>query len=385
MSDRVVSTELAATRTLVNRLTSVEIAQLLKEWSTNHNYLPHSYKVLQQQNQADTGSYVDEPHVDYEALAAQPKSHCVELLLAEYPDGLLVSQVAQLDFKYVKQVEDALMWKALKIIRDKEEWDELTIWQKDTIQRNISAKLSIYLEQYCHVEWINNNLWIQLLILDNVPLNEPPPASNIIYFIFIPQTDYLLYSDVKKRHMEIIQEILIQTLCCNELQEHPLMDRHYNSLIELLTNANVLGSGSKYRSEYLDEHPLSHFTNWTTSRNTRNVIAMSETTLEDAELQQRQLIANMQLGSEPLPTLSQVHYEVAFNLQTASAPNIPSISTTSMRVKFEGPHVLEGFRELILSDIGHPPLPKHITRIPSLAMNIISMDLTESNLSTYPC
>ncbi|RKP26770.1 hypothetical protein SYNPS1DRAFT_27554 [Syncephalis pseudoplumigaleata] len=283
MAHRVVSTQLPSTQLLVRRLTAAEILQLLKAWSTTDDCLPLSYKPTRHRSGRRAGA-TKQP-IQYDALADQSDLECAELLREEYPDGLTAAQVAQLDFqcKHRKTRYPSTIYSlptTAALAKYNAAWDELVVWQKEAIQRNITARLSTSFE---HVDRLSA----------------------------------------------------------------------------------LLGDAGRARGD--------------TARDTGKLLPMEDAPMEDDPLQLRHDVAHMQLGSDPLPVLTRVHYNITYDLCEAS-----SLGPANMRATFEGPHVLEGFRQLLHSPVGNPPLPKHMARLPSLAVNTVHMDFTEAGASADP-
>ncbi|KAI9598796.1 centromere protein Chl4/mis15/CENP-N [Syncephalis fuscata] len=394
MANYTVSIESASVQKLLSRLSSREFFQFLNEQSNEESFLLYASQLLQQYNNDNSSSNRMGLRTRSESTGRKAENNelrasLMNQLLAKYPAGLSISQMAQLDLQYVKRKQDALRWQTIKLVRDEDDAEKHMVWQEETIKFGINKMLSIYFDHYCHVERIDNNLWIQISIYDDMLQNDISNL-NFIYFIFVSHSEeYLLYSKIEERYSTIILEVLRQVLRCDRLSEHELNDINYKSLIELLTKRNTLGSFSKYRLEQLDENPLNHLSNWSDANSRK--IYLENNIVPNYSLNQYykskdtgtvglKTIANIQLGKDPLPTLTQVNYVVDCDLR-ALYPDI-SVTSSRMHVEFEGRNVLEGFRQLVQSGIGQPPLPEHMARLPSMASNVIYCNLAKPDLSS---
>ncbi|KAK7504582.1 hypothetical protein BaRGS_00004068 [Batillaria attramentaria] len=227
--------------------------------------------------------------------------------------------------------------------------------------------------------------WIRLYRLEAVPYR----ATDVVYILAYPHTPFLITCRMKVKMQEMLYSVLLEVFEAEEIKELQLTGHHLPSLADLALQQTSQGPFHAYRDKEEDENPLvsskSHKKKASAEAKEREI----DLRLQDehqAEKKRRQDRLDSTFGSHTQPTLEKLEYKLDLRFRgTTFAPGMKGRREVfRCRVKFEGPSVLEGTKNLGKTGLATLPMPRHLARVHSLAKNhftIAEMDSSKKSSS----
>ncbi|XP_076449293.1 centromere protein N-A-like [Babylonia areolata] len=251
--------------------------------------------------------------------------------------------------------------------------------RKDLEPQELKERLATVLEGEClgqvhlNVRSFGGATWLRLYVEGASQFR----ATDVVYVLFYPHTPFLITCRMKVKIQVILYSALQEVFETEEISELQLTGQHLPSLADLALQQSAQGSFRKYRDLAEAENPL-----------VRSKFKRKEPVEEDDrprdprlrdenkyEKQRRQDRLDSTFGTHTPPQLEKVDYKMDVRFRgTTFAPGMKSRPDMfRCRVKFEGPSILEGFKNLGKTGLAALPFPRHLARVQSLAKNQFSI------------
>ncbi|RKP08980.1 centromere protein Chl4/mis15/CENP-N [Thamnocephalis sphaerospora] len=361
MNASVVSADLPTLRRMVNRLTPDELLSTLLAWS-DLGLLPGPLAELLDSEE------------NLEETVYGPKRRFVNLVLLAYKGiGFTPLQIAHLDIKHASRAEGTRNWQTLRLVRENDVMGQIR-HDEAKIEKSISACVAAYYEHHCYAAHFGNTIWVRLAIYEGIRKNDVPATASTIFLVYILHSNYLLYTKYKPEYEAVIMEALQRTFKAKGIEPHSLAGKGHAPLIELLTQKDAQGPYSKYRLGQVDINPLIHPSKkrmegelsrlWLCYVQPKEPIVPEDAMVID----ERENAVDEQFGRNSLPALPYVDYAASFPLYHRDMRESET-TPLSIRVRIEGPNVIDGLRSLLAAGLAVPPLPNFLAELHSTAIN----------------
>ncbi|XP_046360397.2 centromere protein N-like [Haliotis rufescens] len=254
----------------------------------------------------------------------------------------------------------------------------------NAFRKLIVSKMKLYFDDvHVNVNMFGGALWSRVHIVDVKHPTVYKP-NDVIYMVHYPKTQFVVISRIKAKDEDNFIEALLPVFKTDEVHSLQLVGSHVPSLVELALNKHSQGSFGKYRSIEERENPL-------TRKSNRKRKASSEPVKDfdkrlrgenEEEKKQRMELLDHTFGSADQPTLEKLEYKM--DVKFRGTKFVPMMANKDRpfrcRIKFEGPSVLEGVRNLGKAGLASLPLPSHLAKVNSLAKNFfVIRDKTAMN------
>ncbi|KAF7727618.1 hypothetical protein EC973_007379 [Apophysomyces ossiformis] len=313
---------------------------------------------------------------DYLELKKAHKYHMLERFMnQDWPESLCALQIAHIDMTYLLSKASLKKWKVWKLRKNH---GHLAVWiDHKTAQDRIQKHLSQYYRCHCYsvVHEKTETHWYRIMLFDDLQTRDLPLASNHVYLIHYPNTEFLLCGGSLRKEMKsyIIQAIL-GTFDADDVQEEDLTSKRMDRLQEIILNRKSLGVFDQFRKNQFDGNPLDIRQKVNqpasegyvkTREERRRIVPLHQDQLrERTEETERRFGKNVAQGVELLQfnlSLSMEHIVEAHMGEGASIPG--DNEELSVTMKMRGSNVMEGLRQLALRGILKPPFPDWLTDV----------------------
>ncbi|XP_030831301.1 centromere protein N [Strongylocentrotus purpuratus] len=231
--------------------------------------------------------------------------------------------------------------------------------------------ISVYFKHDLCMDKRGEAIWLRIGIYDSGKDSAYFFSSNTIYVVYYPHSRHLIVSVRKKGLMQFVMQALILSLGCTSCKETKLTGYHLDSLADLTLNPASQGWFSKFRHNQVDTNPL---VKTQTRKRRGDSLDLEDKSLisenvEDEEKCQKDLDSSF--GTNKQPKLERIVYEMENKFRgTRAAPRMATRQEPfRCVVKFEGPNVLEGLRQLHPSGISSTALPYLFEQVLSTGKN----------------
>ncbi|KAI9312811.1 kinetochore protein CHL4 like-domain-containing protein [Dichotomocladium elegans] len=360
-------------RALLDRIPKGSLLEIVKGWFKIRQLCP--------KHQPTTWA-------DYKAIENRRKNLLIDRITSDWPDGLSAFQIAQIDLEChatLKKKRKWVLWELVPDPRNPELFDPSR--DSSAVCRGIQDELSHYYK--CHVattphESISAD-WIRIAVYESRHTNAYPPNRNIKYIIRYPSTPYIIL-DTKAvmpsmGWKQVFQRVLTAAFGAGSIKEHNLSGWEVDELSKLVLNRNMLGAFSELLLNQFDANPLDYHqitkkrpleTPYVQTRDQRRRIVP----LDRHELQARSrgiknyLGLNMLSGIEDLT----INIQTPLNCMKDKVPEnmhaqLKVDRPVTMKLTLKGNNVMEGLRDLMMSDILVQPIPAWYGEIASKGIN----------------
>ncbi|XP_041454906.1 centromere protein N-like [Lytechinus variegatus] len=235
----------------------------------------------------------------------------------------------------------------------------------------LTKHLSVYFKHDLCMDKRGEAIWLRIGVYDSGKDSANAFSSNAIYVVYHPHSRHLILSVVKKALVQFVMQALILSLDCTSCKETKLTGYHLDSLADLTLNSASQGWFSKFRHNQVDTNPL---VKTQTRKRRGDSLDLEDKSLisenvEDEENQTKDLDSSF--GPNKQPKLERICYEMENKFRgTRAAPRMATRQEPfRCTVKFEGPDVLEGLRQLHPSGISSSALPYLFEQVLSTGKN----------------
>ncbi|XP_073232611.1 centromere protein N-like [Porites lutea] len=276
-------------------------------------------------------------------------------------------QVALMDLLYHQTHPHCKKWTVYKLVGFVPE-KVLNTSDPLAFKSQLESCLGLYLKVHVFVHLWKNSLWTWLRIYEHGS-SSSLLASNTVFLVYYPNAEYIFMSNIKAAHKQYILQTLSSLLHCQTLEEIKLSGRDVLSLKELVLNKTSQGAFSKYRLNQIEGNPLSR------KRKRKKEVTMEVQSQEiksenKEEDQQRQQLTDNAFGPNPQPVLEKVEFKMQTKLRSGDQ-HLPwqLDRPISCNVRFEGPSVIEGIKNLGAQSFVDVPLPSYLANLHSQSKN----------------
>ncbi|XP_069113024.1 centromere protein N-like [Argopecten irradians] len=286
------------------------------------------------------------------------------------------TEIDELDLMYTQLYPKKRMWTVFHIdYKDgstKNEWLDLCNPLK--FKKKFKNQAGLYFDNMTSVcvGVHRGAFWTRLYATNGVYRRKDQNylPSNTVYIVYFPKTEYVIISRYKLSTEEFLHQTILTTLGANEMKNMQLCGHDLYSLIHLAMNKKSQGSFSKFNSKQGQQQPLAGFQ--PKKRKAIEIEKDDKIFHEDEEkMKKRAKILEKSFGVEEQPCLEKVEYRVKAKFR--GTEYVPSMANRhdffKFTVKFEGPSVLEGIRNLGATGLARVPLPGHLGSVHTLAKN----------------
>ncbi|XP_046552868.1 LOW QUALITY PROTEIN: centromere protein N-like [Haliotis rubra] len=244
-----------------------------------------------------------------------------------------------------------------------------------TFRKLIMSKMKLYFDEvHVNVNMFGGALWSRVHIVDMKHPTVYKP-NDVVYMVHYPKTQYVVLSRIKAKDEDNFIEALLPVFKTDEVHSLQLVGSHVSSLVELALNKHsqvrdhlestgALRRGKIRLQENLTENVKHHL------NLKKNLTSDSRDENED-EKKQRTESLDHTFGTADQPTLEKLEYKM--DVKFRGTKLVPMMANKDgpfrCRIKFEGPSVLEGIRNLGKAGLASLPLPSHLAKVNSLAKN----------------
>lgn len=209
-------------------------------------------------------------------------------------------------------------------------------------------------------------LWCRLYIQSGAPARFM--NSNTIYLVYYPHCPCFAITAFKVSVRNFLFQCLSNAFNHHSLTNMMLSGLHYKSLFQLAFNK--IGESSFGRLKAIENLPF--LCRNERKRKAKEMEREPNLRSEDEVMKRRRsqsLEASFGVYDQPVLESLQFKVEVKFR-GSQNLVNFPvKDEPFRCRVKFEGPSVLDGVRNLASCGLANEPLPKHLMRVNSLGTN----------------
>eukprot|EP00037_Helgoeca_nana_P037299 m.15471 g.15471 ORF g.15471 m.15471 type:complete len:353 (-) comp8668_c0_seq1:104-1162(-) len=298
-----------------------------------------------------------------------PKGKLISAVLARLGSRITYDQVAQIDMQYNQLHTKSKKWAACEMRFT--EGVPSPRFELEELHAELSQHLSAYFDVHVFCGHHDGAVWVRLFIQDGVkPASQLTTVSNTIYLIHTPHTNHIYMSNVKVAHRDYVSQAIISSFGCTNVEVSSLTGRSVDGLKELTHFQDSQGMYSEYRQNWHDSHPLSREA--PRKRRRHDGLADSDidgnAVVEDAVAIDAQRDASDAAfgGAEP-PELEKAEFQLDTKCLGSSELNLSG--QYRARVKFDGPSILVGLRELVKIGAAETPLPTVLSTLNSSGKN----------------
>ncbi|KAK7115152.1 centromere protein N-like isoform X1 [Littorina saxatilis] len=338
------SVEKSVIRSVLSKSLSRDIETLVRKWGC------FSESDIQKLNFRATKS----------AIASQIFELCKELGLKQ--------EIGDLDLLCTQLHSSSKKWTVLKL-----KGGQL---KTDLDPQDLRDRLVAVLETDClgdvhlNVKSYGGAIWIRVYVQGAAPFK----TTDVVYVLSYPHTPILIACRMKVKMQEIVYSALVEVFESEEVTELQLTGHHLPSLADLALQQTSQGPFWKYRNIEEAVNPLIRSKVSTKSVTSEDKERETDERLMDEnreEKQSRQERLDSTFGTHAQPTLEKLEYKLDLRFRgTTFAPGMKGQPDLfHCRVKFEGPSVLEGTKNLGRTGFASLPLPRHLAKVHSLAKN----------------
>eukprot|EP00041_Stephanoeca_diplocostata_P011435 m.189840 g.189840 ORF g.189840 m.189840 type:complete len:415 (+) comp18534_c0_seq2:204-1448(+) len=316
-------------------------------------------------------------HVGTDALLVEQdlslaKTQLITRLIYVLGTVLTYDQVARFDLYYFQQ-RSTRKWKALKLSNSENRI--LSISDAGILQASLSRHLALYFDHHVLVQQFKNALWVRIFVQDSVvPASQLTSHTNTIFLIYSPHTPYVMTTAIKKSQHDFICQALVASFHCNAVEDAALSGKDYTSLLDLLVNKTSQGVYAEYRLNMHDSNPLAREAPQQRQRSAtfeenllKRITEASRAgavVADDMDRAAERADANdAAFGSLAPPQLQKI--EVTLNTRFSGDCRYSITAPFVGKVKFEGPSVIEGLKQLVAVGAADTPLPPVLANLHS--------------------
>ncbi|XP_031573781.1 centromere protein N-like [Actinia tenebrosa] len=298
------------------------------------------------------------------------KSASVSRILKLLCEKLSDKQVAVLDLIYHQLHPKTKEWDVFLLSGfDPERARGSGLTDPKNFETQICSKLQLYFNVDVCVQLYNNALWIHLAFLENK--TSQSTFKDKVYLVYYPLSPYIMVTKMKAAYKQYILQAVTDVLGCTELKQQKLSGKDVQSLADLLLNKKSQGYFSEFRLKKMDSNPLCQENSARRKRrhSGEKVIVESEITEENKEeIGEKDKWMKNAFGSCDQPVLEKVKFTMETRFKGSKEQDITK-NPFKCTVKFEGPSVIEGIKNLGKTGAADVPLPSHLSTIHSQQRN----------------
>ncbi|KAK3605683.1 hypothetical protein CHS0354_013480 [Potamilus streckersoni] len=315
-------------------------------------------------------SSADISHLESAETIKGPKRNLVGLIadICSRRDNFNIESVGELDLICVQMNPSKCIWSCYQL---EESNDEDEAFDPVQLKQKLGKHLRLCFDPKSSVSTVLHNgaVWMKLYIPQQ--RNQKYQAPRSVYLIHYLHTPLILMTGLKASIKEFLFQALLNCFNCKKLLEMKLTGRQVDSLKELALNRWCQGDFSKFRYEQVQRRPLSEILPRKRKVDESEEELDPNITCENEGMKKRRKeMLDKVFGTNTQPVLEKLDFKVRVRYKDAKNFGIadPDVPFTC-EVKFEGPSVIEGIRNLGRCGMAKLPLPPHLTRITSLAKN----------------
>jgi len=292
-----------------------------------------------------------------------PKSRAVSTLLrGELSNGLSHRKHGELELMYVVSRPESKMWHACNLVDCDQ---EKSLVQPQDFERVLSQELSLYFHQHTTVRSIGGVTWARIGI-DQESWRDTRPRS--IFLVHQPRSNVVIHSQMNKTSRTYLLGALRTLFKCTAVEPQMLEGRNIESLLQLcLAPPSRWDAASLSKTAGANNNPLEREAAWTQRKRKqasqgkakKRLTLMSETSVEDEE---RRNAADDLCGVAKMPAaLQRVDFKIGGTFQGGDGLQVEG--SFPMLVRFEGPNVLDGVKQLVAAGSVQLPLPRTLSEL----------------------
>lgn len=272
--------------------------------------------------------------------------------------------VGELDLLYLISYSKSRTWSVYRM-EGVTEKRKLPFKSPEQFQKQLEKNLDDYRFKHVVITSMRDEaVWIYVNITDNK--KKPFSVANGVYVVHYFNTDYICIANLKASFRQYVCQALLAALRYNIMTLQELEGRCVKSLMDIVLHKDnqELGNSppidnrfpvsSKGKALDSDPEEFHHRIKQENGHEKRRC---------------KEFLEN-RFGSGDQPTLEKVTFTLETNFHGGN--HVPSeINSTVVRckVKFAGPNVLEGLKNLAAAGVADIPMKDHLSRIKSLARN----------------
>ncbi|XP_071508317.1 centromere protein N-like [Diadema antillarum] len=256
-------------------------------------------------------------------------------------------QISQLDLLCNITHPERKKWSVYKLMMSDSETQQKAFDTKVYFSK-VTTCMSAYFKHDLCMDQRDDAIWLRIGVCEGMRDTPSSFFSNSVFVVYHPGSDYIIMSRARKGLLDFIMQALIQALGCTGTKESKLSGYHLDSLSDLSLHQASQGWFSKFSLNQVDPNPLVK----TQSRKRRgDSLDLEEKSLiaeNDAELRKYEMELEESCGPNKLPKLEKICYEMETKFRgTHAAPDMMLREEPfHCTVKFEGPNVLDGLKQL---------------------------------------
>ncbi|CAG2229532.1 CENPN [Mytilus edulis] len=291
-------------------------------------------------------------------------------------EGLTKDVCGELDLICTQEYSTKKQWSVFLMEKEDEHYiSDSNLSNPLKLKKKLKSEITVFFERenVVSVRMLNGVLWMRVYIQSG-PRNMYR-SSDTVYIIYYPRTQYILLSRYKKSVESYLIQSIQNVMGCDKLTNSLLTGTHYESLLQLALDRKSQGDFSRYRLQQVQNLPL--LQKPPQKRKVSEFEREPNLQCED-ERHKRQRTEELDecFGPNEQPLLQKLEFKVAVKFRGTSA--IPSIPVDDMqpfrcRVKFEGPSVIDGIRNLAECGLVTMPYPKYLRSVHTLGKNHIKL------------
>ncbi|KAK2167450.1 hypothetical protein NP493_1277g00026 [Ridgeia piscesae] len=288
-------------------------------------------------------------------------------------DKIRRKDIAQLDLIYVHKYSKKLIWTVFQLQKIVDGTTTKALQTPAEFSSRLHKALSLYFKVDVCVRVESHAFWVRVRMCPDGPTKAASLINDVTYFVYHPHAPYLLAAKMKAAEAEYIMQAFVDVLDCKEVEELHLRGHCVNSLGQLVLNRHSQGSFSQYRLNQVDPNPLSGRT--LTRKQDLPSRLSDDIVYENRQERERdeETVAET-FGPNEQPTLEKIEYQMLTKF--CGHPHAPGMSRDGpfhCRVRFEGPNVIEGLRNLASAGAMSVPLKTHLAKIHTSARSVFML------------
>ncbi|KAI0228589.1 hypothetical protein LSAT2_020932 [Lamellibrachia satsuma] len=310
---------------------------------------------------------------------------------SQHKESIRRKDIAQLDLIYIHKYSKKLLWTVFKLQKIADGTTTEALHTPAEFSSRLHEALSLYFKVKVCVRVESQAFWVRVHMCQDGQTNTASLINDVTYFVYHPHAPYLLAAKMKVKEAEYIMQAFVDVLDCREVEELHLRGHCVHSLGQLVLNRHSQGSFSQYRLNQVHPNPLSGRTR-TKKKDPSPHLSDHIMYENQREREKEEEILVDTFGSNEQPTLEKIEYQMLTRF--CGHPHAPSMSregTFHCRVRFEGPNVIEGLRDLASAGAMSVPLKTHLAKIHTSARSVFMLKnkdrrqrsaMTSSHMST---
>lgn len=277
--------------------------------------------------------------------------------------------IGSLDLLYVQKYPEKKLWSVYKLEIGK--GGKLKTYKEaHKLQLDLHKHISSYYRNELVVRYHKGAMWVRVTLAQTIrPRGGIPTVvmSQPTYIVHTPGTPYLMFAGLKASCAKFIQQAVLSTLGGRESIQLPLSGKSLPSLFHLCLNkhAKDASKGGKYHI------PVPALGKKRKHSDTDEILPSNVHNENVQDRKRRKSYVDTTFGEYEQPKLEKISYKLETRFRgTHYVPGLADRTEPfSCMVRFEGPSVLEGIRQLALAGLAKQPMKPHLRNVHNMARN----------------